>query len=279
MNDIVRETKEKIEEFLMNSIEHQDKHVDTILFHPNTKATYIVASSIDNAIEFSPYTKHLNGGYDIIPEWDYNFDYYIFDLLEKGCEVGFLSDQVHYSVWNSINELYPKEIECKDGLNKYIKYCKDNNITKEYLDENVGFNTPDIRNMFNENKIRVLYVEPGKLPKEMLIDNTLEAKQHLVGDGYIECVYLPNDNDIVLICNEEGKINHMKWNRDIGYDVIAGPFIIAGDDYENGDFKSLTDDQVLKYKIRFDKNSIKQTEAKIIALQMARFHHNDRDER
>jgi hypothetical protein len=58
----------------------------------------------------------------------------------------------------------------------------------------------------------------------------------------------------------------MKLNRDIGHDIIAGPFLILGDDYENGDFKSLSEDQLLKYKMRFDKNSIIQTENKITAI-------------
>ena len=106
-------------------------------------------------------------------------------------------------------------------------------------------------------KIKCLLVEPYKLPKEIEIENTLEAKQHLVG-GYIECVYLPNDNSVVLICNEEGKINGMRLNRDIGHDFISGPFLIVGDDYDKGNFKSLTDDQLLRYKVRFDENSIIQ---------------------
>ena len=117
-------------------------------------------------------------------------------------------------------------------------------------------------------KIRGLLVEPYELPKEIEIENILEAKQEIVG-GYIECVYLPNDESVVLICNEEGKINGMKLNRDIGHDIIAGPFLILGDDYENGDFKSLTDDQILRYKMRFDENSITQTENKILAIQLS----------
>lgn len=116
-----------------------------------------------------------------------------------------------------------------------------------------------------EEKLRCLLVEPNKLPKEIVIENTLEAKQHLVG-GYIECVYPSNDNSVVFICNEEGKINGMPLNRDIGHDIIAGPFLIVGDDYENGDFISLNDNQMLRYKMRFDKNSITQTENKITAL-------------
>ncbi len=73
------------------------------------------------------------------------------------------------------------------------------------------------------------------------------------------------------MCNEEGKISGMKLNRDIGYNIIAGPFLILGDDYDNGDFKSLTDDQILKYKMRFDRNSIIETENKIIAMTMNRY--------
>ena len=114
-------------------------------------------------------------------------------------------------------------------------------------------------------KIKCLLVKPYELPEEKEIDNTLEAKQEIVG-GYIECVYPTNDDSVVFICNEESKINGMKLNRDIGYDIIAGPFLILGDDYENGDFKSLTEEQILKYKMRFDKNSIIETENKINAI-------------
>ena len=112
------------------------------------------------------------------------------------------------------------------------------------------------------DKIKCLLVEPYELPKEIIIDNTLEAKQKIVG-GDIECVYLQSNDDVVLICNEEGKINGMKLNREIGYDIIAGPFLVVGDDYENGEFKSLTSNQLLKYKMYFDENSIIRTENKI----------------
>lgn len=62
----------------------------------------------------------------------------------------------------------------------------------------------------------------------------------------------------------------MPLNRDVGHDIIAGPFLILGDDYENGDFKSLTDNQILKYKMRFDKNSIIETENRITSILLNR---------
>lgn len=113
-----------------------------------------------------------------------------------------------------------------------------------------------------EERIKCLLVEPYKLPREIEIDNTLEAKQEIV-DGLIECVYF---EDVIIICNEEGKINGMHWNRDIGSDIIFGPFLIVGDDYENGSFKSLTEKQILENKIRFDENSIFRTRKKVIDI-------------
>ena len=130
-----------------------------------------------------------------------------------------------------------------------------------------------------EKRIKCLLVEPYELPKEIEIDNTLEAKQKLVG-GWIEQAFLPKDDSVVLICNEEGKINGMKPNRDIGHDIIFGPFLIVGNDYENGGYKSLTSEQILNYKIRFDKHSIVQTENRVLGILLnGRPHNFDREER
>lgn len=130
-----------------------------------------------------------------------------------------------------------------------------------------------------EEKIKCLLVKPYELPQEIEIDNTLEAKQKLVG-GWIEQAFLPKDDSVVLICNEEGKINGMKANRDIGHDIIFGPFLIVGNDFENGAYKSLTNEQILNYKIRFDKHSIVQTENKILGILLnGRPHNIDREDR
>lgn len=113
-----------------------------------------------------------------------------------------------------------------------------------------------------EEKIKCLLVKPYELPKEIEIDNTLEAKQKLVG-GYIEQAFLPKDDSVVLICNEEGKINGLPYNRDIGHDIIAGNFIIISSDVENGEDKSLSDKQIEKYKKIFNDKSIEDTNIKI----------------
>ena len=110
--------------------------------------------------------------------------------------------------------------------------------------------------------IDVLIVEPNKLPYEKTIENTLEAKQEIVG-GLIECTGLLKDSEVSIICNEEGKIFGLPLNRDIGHDIIAGTFIIAGVDYESGEFISLTEEQKERYKNIFNEHSIENTRIKI----------------
>ena len=60
-------------------------------------------------------------------------------------------------------------------------------------------------------KISVVLVEPGRYPKLIEIEDTLEAMQSLV-EGDIE-EYMPFEDEVAIICNEEGKMNGMPLNR------------------------------------------------------------------
>jgi hypothetical protein len=112
------------------------------------------------------------------------------------------------------------------------------------------------------DKIKALIVEQGEKPYVAEIENTLKAKQNIVG-GYIECMEL-DDGKAVIVCNEEGKFFESP-NRDIylndvypntdkeKFDTIYGTFMILEADYETGDFKSLSDENIKKYTERFEK--------------------------
>lgn len=113
------------------------------------------------------------------------------------------------------------------------------------------------------NKLRILFKPIGKPPKEMYIDKTLESEQKLVG-GYIECVDYGDDK--VLICNEEGKINGLYPNVIFPEDVIAGNFFVAGDDYENADFKNLTTKQIEDLKKDLINKSVHYTPTQMKAI-------------
>lgn len=116
-----------------------------------------------------------------------------------------------------------------------------------------------------QRNIRVLVVEPEKLPYEKIIPNKLHDKQDIVG-GNIEYTRVDNDPNALLICNEEGKLDGLPYNRFIGHDIIAGTFIIVGDDPDIGEDRSLSDEQVKQYKQRFDKDSIEETQTELLKI-------------
>ena len=67
-------------------------------------------------------------------------------------------------------------------------------------------------------KISVVYCEAGKIAERKEIFADLEAMQKAVG-GYIEEYQLPNDDNVSIICNEEGKILGLPLNRGVYTDT------------------------------------------------------------
>ena len=103
--------------------------------------------------------------------------------------------------------------------------------------------------MVNENKIRILYVQPGKYPEERFVANEVHPLQRLVG-GYMQAVYPWSKDKVALVCNDSGKVDGLPLNRCIeDYDVIAGNFFICG--FSGEEFCSLTDKQFRHYEKLF----------------------------
>ena len=103
-----------------------------------------------------------------------------------------------------------------------------------------------------EEKIKVLALLPMELPKEIELDNTLEAMQNFVG-GLIECIALSDTgSEVTLVCNDEGKLLGLPLNRPLwdGADVLAGPGFLAGCDNE-GNLTSLPQSTMDFYKEKF----------------------------
>jgi hypothetical protein len=82
------------------------------------------------------------------------------------------------------------------------------------------------RKTAKEAQILVIVKEPGKAPRvEPLFDNTLEAFQAAVG-GYIETVTLAAN--LVLICNEEGRIRGLPYNCSVDSCPFFGTVLVVG---------------------------------------------------
>ena len=103
--------------------------------------------------------------------------------------------------------------------------------------------------MSEENRIRVVYVEPEKLARSAMIGTELKDLQKAVG-GFIE-TYYPFEEAVCIVCDDEGKYDGAFPNRAIRdkdgkiMDIIFGPFFIC--DCRGDEFGSLTDEQVDRY--------------------------------
>lgn len=92
--------------------------------------------------------------------------------------------------------------------------------------------------------MKILIVEPGRHPRKTDIPHTLSNLQAVVG-GYIQAVY-PWDDPVALVCDEEGLLKQLDFNRLVAPEVpIFGTFFLCGLGEE--DFTDLPDDLMEKY--------------------------------
>ena len=166
-------------------------------------------------------------------------------------------------VYRKFNEEHPAGYKGRSlSVSDVVEIVESDNTEKGfYYCDNFGFKTISFapekaQDTVSKNQITVLYLQVGKLPQTVSIDNSLEAMQQLVG-GYIE-EYMPFDDEVALICNEEGKMNGSSLNRAV-YDehskemieIIAGDFFIAYAPVGSENFKSLPKDLEKKYAEKF----------------------------
>ena len=132
-----------------------------------------------------------------------------------------------------------------------------------YFVDSIGFKSiPFDKSLCKEpveagrGKISVLLVEPNKYPKMIEIDDTLEAMQAVVGGDIEE--YMPFEDEVAIICNEEGKVNGLTPNRAVYeensremLDIICGKFFIAYAPFDAERFQSVLPDLAEKYREKF----------------------------
>ena len=118
-----------------------------------------------------------------------------------------------------------------------------------------------------EKRIKALMIEPGKHPCVVELTNDLDSLQKAVSigapdQGLIEFVYI--EDNVSILCNEEGKLIGLEPNRRLGEDILCGVFYVVAEN-NNGDLKSLTKEQQERYSKMFwepdviDKSDIERT--------------------
>lgn len=159
------------------------------------------------------------------------------EITDDGRNFGFRVDTDEYAYMLRLN---PN----KGEYNAYI-YAYDREMLDTFLEP--------AQEIEQEGPITVLVVPPQDFPYVKEIDPGLKSLQNEV-DGWIEAVY-PFEDQVAIICNEEGKMNGMAPNRALYdedgqvYDIVAGQFLVVGLTEDN--FGSLTEEQIKKFSDRF----------------------------
>ena len=136
--------------------------------------------------------------------------------------------------WNGSKYVLPQG-RTKDG-ESYWRIVTDR--LAEY--ENTGMEPEDIK-----SKIKAIVKHPGCKPMLCDIDNTLEEMQMIVG-GYIEAATAAPD--LVVICNEEGRLFGLTHNTAVGGTDFVGTIILVGS--EGDEFADVPEYVVKMYGLK-----------------------------
>ena len=139
----VEKMKERVRNYFNSSEEYKNLTIDYVLVDTKEIQNSVVGvfsggSTIDSMIflneellEINPYTLKI----DEIPEWCYSPDNDILSYLEKNKEIGYMNIETHTEIWEYVKDVGVEDIEYSKGFQKYLKYCKENQITKERIEK------------------------------------------------------------------------------------------------------------------------------------------------
>lgn len=127
---------QEITELLKSNEDYEDMEICYILEDTkDKKESIVIAMKDEDIIQINPFTKEISD----IADWAYNVDDDIFGMLEDNKKIAYMSMMMHFNMWESIKIYYPEDIEHKKGTQKYLKYCKENKITKEVIEKATKF--------------------------------------------------------------------------------------------------------------------------------------------
>lgn len=137
--DITDRVFDKIEKLLV--LENRDDvSIDYVLINEKySSKSFAILSNEEDIIKIDLTNEKVID----LASWDYNIDgYFLEDLNEH--QIGYTSEHFNYNAWSSIHEWYPKDLDEKVSLQKYLHYCEKNGITKDYIDNHTSLDVPDI---------------------------------------------------------------------------------------------------------------------------------------
>lgn len=187
---------ETINNLLKHNKDLYDKETEIIFYNPNTKENLVIASDVNGeVVRIGPFKNKLNIKFEIIHDWNFDLDSNFFYYLEHGYEIKFIKEELHKGILSLIDVVDKEEIDNKVGLEKYIKYYKEN------IDEKFYNNNPYRK----KEKIRGIKVLK-------ILDNDL-------GDIRCEAILYQGKKEIahIIASFDPKKVNKLTRYNDINY--------------------------------------------------------------
>lgn len=141
---IVNYEKNKFNIPIINKVEKAIKNDEDYNYNFEMKVNYIMIDKKDKSQSYAIVELDYNQLVIVylenmemrdIAEYAYTIDNDIYGDLESGKEIAYMSLDVHYGIWQDAHYYYPEDIQHKEGLKKYLQYCKDKHIDKNLLNE------------------------------------------------------------------------------------------------------------------------------------------------
>lgn len=134
----------------LREFEYYNYQIDYVLSETNNhQNSHCYAHSINDPeqmIELS-FTED-NITVNQVADWDFNVDDYLFNDLENGKDIKYMSIDTHYNIWCAVDQAR-EDINHFDGLQKYLSYCQQNDITSITI-KNLGLEPVDISDLYHE---------------------------------------------------------------------------------------------------------------------------------
>ena len=158
-------------------------------------------------------------GYDEFPKFQ-DSDFVKSELYDKVYSAEVDCNTLE-DIYRKFNIDHPADYKARSlSVSDVVEVKEGSNVAPGfYFCDNIGFKVIEFDPTLcsepkrDAEKISVILVEPNKYPKVIEIENTLGTMQGIV-KGDIE-EYMPFEDEVALICNDEGKMEGMALNRAI----------------------------------------------------------------
>lgn len=176
-------------------IKKEDNHYKVIIEATNKSCPdEVICYKTDENV-----ASNLDGNEQVqeISEWSWNIDDDFFARLEDGYEIDFMDMDTHHGTWCIIEENGIDGIECKDGLNKYILFCKSIGISAQTIKSAVGHDVKDIYPLYQEknqnykiindvsvNELAIVLAYNEKAPQKFVTWETTKSRKRGYDSGH-----------------------------------------------------------------------------------------------